>query len=91
MVQSYVGFDMIFGQAMKDPLELKVELMPFRCTGCQTQPGWYRRGRLIVMRCSCGSVASDYPQLPFFPQTDREWSQWLLIHNPISKDLMLRG
>jgi len=55
----------------------RAEPMAFRCSGCQTHPGWYRRGQLIVMGCPCGAGALDYAKLPFFPQTDREWTQWL--------------
>jgi hypothetical protein len=51
----------------------RAELMPFRCLGCQTQPGWYRRGVIIVMGCCCGVAALNYAKLPFFPQTDWEW------------------
>jgi hypothetical protein len=77
MVQSYVEFGMLLDWAMHDSSELNIESMPFRCPGCQTQPGWYRRDQFIIMGCPCGAAALDYSKLPFFPQTEHEWSQWL--------------
>jgi hypothetical protein len=41
------------------------------------QPGWYRQGVIIVMGCCCGVAALNYAKLPFFPQTDWEWLEWL--------------
>ena len=66
---------MLMARSMNDLID--VELMSFRCAGCQKLPAWYRCDRLIVMGCECSVTILDYSRLPFFPQTDREWSQWL--------------
>jgi hypothetical protein len=47
--------------------------MPFLCTNCQAHPAWYSRGQLVVMGCSCGSIALDYDKLPVIPQNEHEW------------------
>ena len=69
---------MLFDFAMNDPFE-HLESMPFRCPGCQSQPSWYQRYRLIAVGCQCAAVTWDYQQLPFFPQTDEEWEEWLSL------------
>jgi hypothetical protein len=43
--------------------------MQFLCAKCEVPPNWYRRGRLVVMGCPCGSIALDYDRLPVIPQT----------------------
>ena len=63
----------------------RAEPMAFRCPGCETNPGWYRQGRLVVMGCPCGVAALNYAKLPFFPQTDREWSEWLSEAGSVSR------
>jgi hypothetical protein len=62
---------------MHDPSELNLDSMPLRYPGCQMQPAWSRRDQFIVMGCECGVTVLDYIRLPFFPQTDHEWSQWV--------------
>jgi hypothetical protein len=61
------------------------ELMAFCCLGCLALPGFYSQGWLVVMGCCCGVAALNYAKLPFFPLTDREWSQWLSEADSISK------
>jgi hypothetical protein len=84
-------FCMLSSQTMNDPFRAERRVDALLCPGCQTHPGWYRRDQLMIMGCRCGGMALDYARLPFLPQTDREWTQWFLFHNPPTRDLMLRG
>jgi hypothetical protein len=63
----------------------RAEPMAFHCLACKTQPGWYRQGGVIVMGCCCGVAALNYAKLPFFPQTDWEWLEWLSEADSVMK------